>query len=109
MAKFCQNPYLAGKVQSVQNFQFSKPVEVSIAVTHKSLTVWGCIMDYQKAKRVSYCNGIQDFWIFGQSEMQKLSSVQPLFCPETKFSSKVDLQNSITSKLFSRKSRMSTG
>jgi hypothetical protein len=31
-------------------------------------------------------------------EMQKLSSVQLLFCPETEFSSGVGLQNSVASK-----------
>jgi hypothetical protein len=30
---------------------------------------------------------------------QKLSSIQPLFCQETEFSSEVDLQNSVTPKL----------
>jgi hypothetical protein len=37
-------------------------------------------MDHWKAERVSYRDGIQDVWCFGQSEIQKLSSVQPLFC-----------------------------
>jgi hypothetical protein len=48
-------------------------------------------MDHQKSERVSYRNGIQSFQIFGQSEIQNLSSVQLLFCPETEFSSEVDL------------------
>jgi hypothetical protein len=39
-------------------------------------------MDHQKAERVGYCNGIQSFQSFDQSETQKLSSVQLLFCPE---------------------------
>jgi hypothetical protein len=34
-------------------------------------------MDHQKAERVVYHNGMQDFWSFGQSETQKLGSVQP--------------------------------
>jgi hypothetical protein len=55
-------------------------------------------MDHRKAERVSYHNDIWDFRSFDQSETQKLSSVQPLFCPETEFSSEVNLQNSVTSK-----------
>jgi hypothetical protein len=55
-------------------------------------------MDHQKDEKVGYRNGIQDFWSFGQSETQKLSSVQPQFCPDTEISSEVDLQNSISSK-----------
>jgi hypothetical protein len=35
-----------------------------------------------------------------------LSSIQPLFFPETEFSSEVDFQNSVTSKPFSGQSRM---
>jgi hypothetical protein len=66
-------------------------------------------MDHQKAERVAYHNGIRDFWSFGQSDNQNMSSVQPLFCPETEFSSEVDLQNSITSKPFIRQSHMSNG
>jgi thermostable 8-oxoguanine DNA glycosylase len=57
-------------------------------------------MDHQKAERVAYSNGIRDFRSFGQSETQKFSSVQLLFCLETKFNNEVDLQNSVTSKLF---------
>jgi hypothetical protein len=55
-------------------------------------------MDCQKADRVFYRNGIQDVWSFSRSETQKLSSVQPLFYPETEFSSEVEFQNSVTSK-----------
>jgi hypothetical protein len=55
-------------------------------------------MDHQNAERVAYRNAIRDFQSFGQSKTQKLSSVQPLFCPETEFSSEVDLQYSIHSK-----------
>jgi hypothetical protein len=47
------------------------------------------------------------FLSFGQSKAQKLSSVQSLFCPETEFSSEVELRNSVTLKPFSRQSRMS--
>jgi hypothetical protein len=57
-------------------------------------------MNHQKAERVVYRNDIRDFQSFSQSETQKLSSVQPLFCPETEFSSEVDLQNSVTFKTF---------
>jgi hypothetical protein len=64
-------------------------------------------MDHWKSERVGYQNGIRDFWIFSQSEGQKLRSVQPLFCPETGFSSDVDHQNSVTSKLLSGQGRMS--
>jgi hypothetical protein len=48
-------------------------------------------MDHRKAERVFYYNGIRDFRSFGESETQKLSSVQPMFCLETEFSSDVDL------------------
>jgi flagellar assembly factor FliW len=71
-----------------------------MVVTHKSLTVWGHIMHHQKAEKIAYHNGIRDFQSFGQFEIQKLSSVQPLFCLETEISSEVDLQNSVTSKPF---------
>jgi hypothetical protein len=77
-----------------------KPVKFPTVITHKWLTVWSHIMNHQKAKRVFYINGIRSFRSFGQSEAQKFSSVQPLFHPETEFSSKLDLQNSVTSKLF---------
>jgi hypothetical protein len=50
-------------------------------------------MNHQKSERATYRNGIRDFWSFGQSETQKLICVPPLFCPETEFSSEVDLQN----------------
>jgi hypothetical protein len=66
-------------------------------------------MDYRKYERVAYQIGIRYFWIFGQSETQKLRSVQPLFCPEIEFSSDVDHQNSVTSKLLSGQSHMSNG
>jgi hypothetical protein len=83
-----------------QEFQFSKPVEFPTAVTHKSPTVSGRIMDHRKAGRIDYRNGIRDFQSFGQSDTQKFSSVQPLFYLETEFSSEVDLQNYVTSKPF---------
>jgi hypothetical protein len=57
-------------------------------------------MKHRKDERVDYCNGIQDFRSFGQSEIQKLNSVQPQFCPETKISNEVDLPNFVTSKPF---------
>jgi hypothetical protein len=79
---------------------FGKPVNLPTVVTHKSLTVWGHIMDHRKAERVSYHDGIWYFPSFGQSETRKLSSVQPLFFPETEINSEVDLRNSVTSKPF---------
>jgi hypothetical protein len=57
-------------------------------------------MDHRKAERVPYHDGIRYFQSFGQSKIQKLSSVQSLFCPETEMSSEVDLRNSVTSKPF---------
>jgi hypothetical protein len=57
-------------------------------------------MDHQKAERVAYRNGIQNFQSFGQSETQKLCAIPLRFCPEIEFSNKVDVQNSVTSKLF---------
>jgi hypothetical protein len=66
-------------------------------------------MGHHKAERAVYHNGIRGFWSFGQSETQKLCSVQPLFCPEAEFSNKVELQNVINSKPFSGQSRMSSG
>jgi hypothetical protein len=64
-------------------------------------------MDHQKSERVSYRNGIRDFQSFVLSKTQKFSSVQPMFYPETKFSSKVNLQNSITPKPLSGQGYMS--
>jgi hypothetical protein len=46
-------------------------------------------MDHWKSDRVSYHNGIQHFQSFGQSDTQKLSSVQPQSSPETETSSEV--------------------
>jgi hypothetical protein len=65
------------------DFQFSRVVEFLTVVTHKSPTISSHIMDHQKAERVAYRNGIWDIQSFGQSEAEKLSSVQSLFCPET--------------------------
>jgi hypothetical protein len=39
-------------------FWFIKPIEFPTAVTHKSLTIWGRIMDHRKAARVAYHNSI---------------------------------------------------
>jgi hypothetical protein len=36
-------------------------------------------MDHQKAKRVVFCNGIQNFRSFGQFETRDWGSVMPLF------------------------------
>jgi hypothetical protein len=66
-------------------------------------------MDHRKFERVAYRNVIQDFQSFGQSETQKLSFIQLLFCSEAEFSSKVDLQNSVSSKPLSGQSSMSNG
>jgi hypothetical protein len=101
MAKFYQNLDLGRKVESTKFLM--------TVVTHKLLTMWSRNMDHQKAERVSYCNDIQDFQIFGQSETQKLSSVQPLLCPEIEISSEVDLQNSVTSTPFGGQRCMSNG
>jgi hypothetical protein len=100
MAKFCQIPDLCWKVWSIQNFRFSKSIKFLTAVTRKSLTIWSRLMDHQKSERVAYQFGIRDFRSFGQSKAQKLSSVQPLFCLGTEFSSDVDRQNPVTSKPF---------
>jgi hypothetical protein len=98
MAKFCQNADLCRKVKSTQFSPIQPPGHSLIAVTHNPLTVWSNEMDHQKAERVFYHDGIWYFRSFGQSETRKLSSVQPLFCPETEISSEVDLWNSVTSK-----------
>jgi hypothetical protein len=66
-------------------------------------------MDHWKAKIFVFPNGIRDFRSFGQSNMEMLRSVLPLFCPETEFSSGVDSQNSVASKPFSGQSHMSIG
>jgi hypothetical protein len=66
-------------------------------------------MDHQKAERVAYQNGIRDFLSFGLPKIKKFGSDQVLFCPETEFSSEVDLQNSATSKPLSGQGHMSSG
>jgi DICT domain-containing protein len=66
-------------------------------------------MDCRKSERFFYHNGMWDFRSFGQFDTQKLISIQLLFCPETEFSSEVNLQNSMTSKPFSGQSCMSNG
>jgi hypothetical protein len=63
-------------------FLIQQPGRVLTIVTHKLLTVWIRIMEHRKAERVSYRNGIRDFRSFGLAETQKISSIQPLFCPE---------------------------
>jgi hypothetical protein len=55
-------------------------------------------MDYHNSERIVYRNGIWDFQSFGQSETQKLRSIQPLVCPESELSSEVNFQNSVTSE-----------
>jgi hypothetical protein len=39
MAKFCQNPDLCRKVKSIQISPIQQPDHVSMALTHKSLTI----------------------------------------------------------------------
>jgi hypothetical protein len=56
-------------------------------------------MDHRKSERVGYCNGIQSFQSFGQSEAQRLNPDQLRFCPETKISSIIGHQNSVTPNL----------
>jgi hypothetical protein len=90
MVKSRQNLDLDQNVESAQNSDSANWLSSSQS-WRKSLTVWIHIMDHQKAERVVYRNGIQDLRRFGQSETQKLSSAQPLFCPKTEFSSEVDL------------------
>jgi hypothetical protein len=102
MAKFCQIPDLCRKVQFAQISDLARPVEFPTVITHQSLTIRSHIMDHRKAERVAYRNGIHNLWSFGQSEAQKFSFVQSLFCPRTEFSSEVDLQNSVTPKPFFR-------
>jgi hypothetical protein len=82
MAKFHQNPDLCRNGESAQKFLIHRTGRVPATVTRKSLTIWSHIIDHRKAERVTYQNGIRDFWSFGQSETQKWSSSQPLFCPE---------------------------
>jgi hypothetical protein len=73
---------------SQPEFCFGRMVEFPTVVTHKSPTTLSHFMNHQKAERVTYHNGIQDFWILGQCETQKLSSVQLLLCPEQNSSAK---------------------
>jgi hypothetical protein len=77
-------------------FRIQQPVEIPTIVTRKSVTVWSRIIDHRKDERVTYHNGIRDFWSFGQSEAQKFSSFQPFFFPETDSSSDVDCQKFVT-------------
>jgi hypothetical protein len=44
---------------SVQISPIQQPDQVSMALTHKLLTVWSQIMNHQKAVRVSYQIAIQ--------------------------------------------------
>jgi hypothetical protein len=80
-------------------FWFSKPVEFLTAVTHKSLTVWGRVMDHRKDERADYCNGIWEFWSFGWSVTQKLSFFSAAILSSTDFSSVINAQNSVSFKL----------
>jgi hypothetical protein len=66
-------------------------------------------MEHWRDKRFGYHNGIRIFWSFGQSKAQKLNSDLLLFCLEMKFSSDIDRQNSVTSKLIIEWSHMSNG
>jgi hypothetical protein len=84
-------------------------VEFPTAVTHKSLTIWSHLIDHQNVERVAYQYGIRDFWSFSQSEAQKLNPDQLWFYPETKISSNISHQNSVTPKSLSERSHMSNG
>jgi hypothetical protein len=76
-----------------------QPVEVPIVRTRKSLTGWSHLIDHWRAE-------LSTILEFGTSEVlvkaktQKFSPIRLLFCLEAEFSSEVDLQNFITSKLF---------
>jgi hypothetical protein len=59
------------KRYSLPRISAQQPGRVTTDVTHKSLAIWGCIMDHQKAKRDTYQNGIKDFRSFSQSETRK--------------------------------------
>jgi hypothetical protein len=109
MAKICQRPDSYRKLKTAQKVRSQQPVRFLTAVTRKSLTVWSRFIDYQKAERVGYRNGIWSFQSFGQSEAQKLNPDQLQFCPETKFSSDISRQNSVTPKPLSEWSRMCNG
>jgi hypothetical protein len=58
MAKFHQNPNLCRKVKSALISPIQPPGHSLIAVTRNPLTVWSCEMNYQKAERVTYGDGI---------------------------------------------------
>jgi hypothetical protein len=42
----------------------SETGRIPTIVTRKSLIIWSHIMDHRKPERVTYRNGIQDFWSF---------------------------------------------
>jgi hypothetical protein len=63
-------------------FLIQQPCRVPSIVTHKYLIIWIQKMDHRKVVRVAYRNDIWDFQRFGLAKTQKLSSIQPLFCPE---------------------------
>jgi hypothetical protein len=94
---------------SLPEIQIQQPVEFPTTVTHKLLTVWSRLMDHRKAERVAYQFGIRDLRSFSRSESQKLNPDQLLFCPETKISSDVSRQNSVTPKPLSERSHMNNG
>jgi hypothetical protein len=109
MAKFCQKTYFIQEGAIYLEMLIQQLVEFPAAVTHKSLSVWSRLMDHQRAERVAYRNGI---WASRVWANLRLKIEDPFCCcsvQKQKFSSDVDQQNSITTKLFSRQSRMSNG
>jgi hypothetical protein len=55
---------LCQKVKSIQISPIQQPNQVSMVLTHKSLTVWSRMMNHQKDERVTYQLGIQQFGSF---------------------------------------------
>jgi hypothetical protein len=54
LVKILQKPWFMQEDQFCPEILIQQPVEFPISVTHKSLTILGCLIDHQKAERVTY-------------------------------------------------------
>jgi hypothetical protein len=65
--KFAKKLFYTGRY-GLPEMLFQRPAEFPTAVNHKSLTVWSHLLNHRKVERVTFQNGIWDFWSFDQSE-----------------------------------------
>jgi hypothetical protein len=80
--KISSKTLLVPKGMVCPEFLIQQTNRVPTVVNHKSPTIWSRIMCQRKAERPIYHNAIRDLRSFSQSEAQKFSPIQVLFCPK---------------------------